>query len=79
MSRLLCWWFGCVEHPQAQYHGGDNCKRCGQWIEYADRVGDTRHNRLVAKLSYFGFRKWWPSRCGSCGKRFGDHSDCLPF
>ena len=73
--KILCWWFGCK--PQSE-HAPDwsapPCRRCGGWVDYADLVGDTRHERLKAWL--FG---WWPRKCKDCGKRFGNHDDCLPF
>lgn len=74
LDKGLCWWFGCkadgVDLP---------CERCGEPVDYGDLVGDTRHRWFVAWLSYWLFRRWWPERCRDCGKRFGEHKDCLPF
>lgn len=82
--RLRCWWFGCepdYDHPcELSPNYVVRCQRCGASdTNYADRVGDTRHNRLMAWLGYWGFRRWWPERCKDCGNRFGDHDECLPF
>lgn len=86
--RLSCWWFGCdPDYDEDRDHPcglSPNyvvpCKRCGAHdTDYADRVGDTRHNRLMEWLRYWCFRRWWPAPCVDCGKRFGDHSECLPF
>lgn len=80
VSRLLCWWFGCYQHeddpaPPEYAH----CVRCDGIVSYADMVGDTKHNRSTYFLKYWCFRKWWPAKCGDCGRRFGCHEDCLPF
>jgi hypothetical protein len=80
--HLMCWWFGCDAHPQEYCHRNDNmfqCVRCGEEASYSDLVGDTRHNRFKECLLYWLWRRWFPSKCSDCGKRFGDHSDCIPF
>jgi len=88
VSNFLCWWFGCdPDYDEDRDHPcglSPNyvvpCRRCGAHdTDYADRVGDTRHNRLRHWLRYWLFRRWWPERCCDCGKRFGNHYDCLPF
>lgn len=84
MTNLVCWWFGCrpdYDHPgEVAPNYIVPCSRCGAPdTPYADRVGDTRHQHAVDFLRYWGFRRWWPTRCASCGKRFGAHRECLPF
>jgi hypothetical protein len=80
MSRVLCWWFGCEPHPQdptpAEYA---QCQRCGEIVTYEHMVGITRYNAAKGWLRYWMFRRWWPSPCVDCGKRFGHHHECLPF
>lgn len=82
--RLACWWFGCqpdYNHPcELSPNYVVPCKRCGALdTTYEDRVGVTRHNRLMRWLRYWFFRRWWPERCIDCGKRFGRHDECVPF
>lgn len=56
------------------------CKRCGAAdTSYADRVGDTRHERFKRFIQYCLHPSWWPMKCVDCGKRFGDHKNCVPF
>jgi hypothetical protein len=80
VNRWLCWWFGCEGHPQdpspPEYL---ECIRCAKIVPYGDMVGDTRHNRFKEFFNYWFYRKWIPSKCCDCGKRYGDHSDCIPF
>ena len=85
MNKILCWWFGCkpdfdnkkqIDH----YDYAIPCKRCGAYdTPYSDWVGDTRHNRFCEIVKYMFFRKWFPKKCKECGKRYGDHGDCIPF
>jgi len=85
VARAVCWWFGCKEHPQEQYHRSDfrfQCMRCGGECSYGDLVGDTRHNRFKHATEYYLFRKWWPRKCHTCGRRWKDcdfDDDHLPF
>ena len=81
-----CWWFGCkpMDTGYSGYKAYQNpeqqqCERCGGGVDYSDLVGDTRHNRFAATAKYWLFRKWFPTRCFDCGKRYGNHKDCLPF
>ena len=77
---LLCWWCGHEQHPQdSAPPESATCMYCGEPVPYGDMVGDTRHSRTMDGLRYWLFRRWWPARCGDCGKRFGGHSECLPF
>ena len=80
MKRLICWWFGCRKHdmdPAPPEYA--ECVRCGCIVPYADMAGGTRHRRFTSWCNWWLFRKWWPEKCGFCGKRFGNHYDCLPF
>lgn len=81
MKRIICWWFGCKTNDNRDYFADhESCVRCGaEDISYADLVGDTKHNRLRWFFAYWFFRKWIPMKCVTCGKRFGDHYNCLPF
>lgn len=79
-----CWWFGCLpDYERGDASGADYvvpCHRCkAHDTSYADRVGDTRHNRFMGRVRYWCWRRWWPARCRDCGHRSGDHSQCLPF
>jgi len=78
--RLRCWWLGCEQHPQDPAPPDyAMCMRCDAIVPYGDMVGDTRHNRTMGWLRYWLLRRWWRDKCGDCGKRFGDHGECLPF
>jgi hypothetical protein len=88
MKRLICWWFGCEPDYEAVYYDTNRegwseavpCKRCdAPDTSYADRVGDTRHNRLKQWLHSWLFRRWCPAKCGDCGKRRSECRDCIPF
>ncbi len=78
--RPVCWWFGCEIHPDdpapPEYA---LCVRCDRPVPYGHMVGDTWHRKTTYFLNYWCFRKWWPTKCGDCGRRFGSHEDCLPF
>lgn len=81
---LLCWWFGCLpdyDHPcELSPNYVVPCRRCGERdTSYADRVGDTRHAKLIQVLRYWLWRRWMPAKCSDCGKRRGGHDQCLPF
>ena len=86
LKRLICWWFGCVpdyKHlaTRKSYGVVVPCQRCGTSdTDYADRVGDTRHHRMIEGLRD-RLLWWWPEKCPDCGKRFGRHDGCdtLPF
>lgn len=76
--NILCWWFGC--DPDYSAHGAIPCLRCGAHdTSYEDRCGYTPHNRLKGWLYFWLYRRWWPTRCLDCGKRYGNHYDCIPF
>jgi hypothetical protein len=79
INKLICWFFGCIWDQQdtapLEYL---ECKRCGGFVQYSDMIGDTRHNRLKEYLLHF-FRIFVPGKCIDCGKRYGDHSNCIPF
>ena len=86
MRNLLCWWFGCVpdyEHPrEVSPSYVVPCSRCqASDTSYADRVGDTRHSRLIHALGYWLWRRWVPAKCPDCHHRYGVHEQCdqLPF
>ena len=80
--KAACWWFGCEHDPDdpapVEYV---TCIRCGESIDYADLVGDTRHNRTMEWLGYWFFRKWLPAQCVCCKRRFWHSDDCdgIPF
>jgi hypothetical protein len=83
-ARAICWWFGCKPDFGHSCELSPNyvvpCKRCGvPDTEYADRVGDTRHNAAIGWLRYWLLRRWVPARCNDCGRRYGRHDNCLPF
>lgn len=76
-----CWWFGCEQHPLDPTPVGERCHRCGGYVEYGDRVGDTRHSRFMGRLrsirSFF-----WPRKCPDCGHRWqacDESVDHIPF
>lgn len=84
--RALCWWFGC--HPiYAAEHYGEvmPCERCGAPdTSYSDRVGDTRHARMVDRLRGLRWRmfdSWRKKPCHACGRRKCCAVDCdgIPF
>lgn len=79
--NIKCWWFGCEPHPQDPSPPEFlMCDRCGENVSYGDLVGDTRHERFKAWVKYYFFRKWWPEKCKSCGRRFKPcDDDCIPF
>ena len=89
-KRLICWWFGCDPDWDFYYHTGKiarPCLRCGaDDTNYADQVGDTRHNRFKDRLARLiaplRFRYWFPKPCATCGLRDGHAPTCaddLPF
>lgn len=82
--RLWCWWFGCRPNYEAERQCWEviPCDRCGAAdTSYSDRVGDTRHNRLMDWLAYWFWHRWVPKKCAACGAWFGHKSDCdgIPF
>lgn len=79
IRRIACWWFGCdPDYRTIQDTEAIPCKRCGAFdVSYSDRVGDTRHARFCEWACFW--RRLIPTRCRSCGKRFGNHHGCLPF
>ena len=87
MNKILCWWFGCQPFYEAEHHGSGTvpCERCGAAdTTYADRVGDTRHARLVdwlRRLRWRLFDSWRPKPCPACGGRNGCRAECdgIPF
>jgi hypothetical protein len=77
-ARLVCWWVGCDPDYRAfahMDHGGDAvpCARCGAAdTSYEDRVGDTRHSRLVdwcRRMRWRLFDSWRCHPCPACGQR----------
>lgn len=86
MKNPFCWWFGC-DPDYAHCCELDPsyvvaCKRCdAPDTSLEDRIGEDRHSRLVGALRYWLWRKWVPSKCSDCGRRFGKHQSCneLPF
>ncbi len=80
MMRFSCWLFGCKEHPMDPAPIEHlTCQRCGELMTYEGFAGISRWSDFKSNLYWHGFRKWFPERCSSCGKRYGDHYDCLPF
>lgn len=83
----MCWWFGCQPDYEAMRHDCEAipCERCGAedtW--YSDRVGDTRHARMVGRLRrlrWILLDSWRPRPCPACGGRYGCKPDCdgIPF
>lgn len=83
-SRLVCWWYGCLPDWQAIHYGAEAvpCERCGAPdTSYADRCGDTRHNRAKEWASWWLWHRWLPEKCPACGGRLGcrDGCDGIPF
>jgi hypothetical protein len=60
--KLACWWFGC----DPDYSKGTSaipCKRCDAFdVAYSDCVGDTRHNRMKARVMYWFWARWFRSK-----------------
>lgn len=87
-ARLICWWFGCLpawdEGLLYDWHLVP-CERCGAPdTSYADRCGDTRHQRLMERLRHLRYRlleSWRRKPCPACGRRGGCTADCdgIPF
>jgi hypothetical protein len=80
--NLRCWWFGCYQHDMdATPPEEAECARCGGYIDYGDRVGDTRHQRFLDRLSRIQ-RLFWPKRCTDCGRKWrkcDESIDHMPF
>lgn len=60
------------------------CERCGAAdTSYSDRVGDTRHARMVDRLRRLRWRlldSWRPRPCPACGQRkCKPDCDGIPF
>lgn len=82
MRRIRCWWFGCEMDPyDTAPIGITRCVRCAEVVTYSDAVGDTRHYRTKAWLTFWLFRKWLPEKCAACGGRWrhDETKDHLPF
>jgi hypothetical protein len=87
LTRLKCWWFGCVPDYHAQFFDHENgwseppCRRCGALaVSYADCVGETRNHRTTELLHFWLVRRWVPAKCHQCGKRRREICDnCPPF
>jgi hypothetical protein len=78
--NLHCWWFGCDPHPLAPPEHA-TCVRCGEYVAYADMVGDTRHGRLMERL-YRLWRFFYPKKCTDCFRRWrrcDETVDHIPF
>lgn len=85
---LACWWFGCrpADYDVMQHDSeAIPCERCGAPdTSYADRVGDTRHARMVGILRGLRWRlldSWRPKPCPACGRRGRCAAGCdgIPF
>ena len=87
VRRLVCWWFGCQPDYEAMRHDYEAipCERCGAPdTTYADRCGDTRHNRTMDRLRHLRWLlldSWRPKPCPACGERGKCKPDCdgIPF
>lgn len=86
IDRVCCWWFGCrpiycVDNDSGTYV----CARCGiegiENMQLDADAWDSRHDRIIGFMRYWLFRKWWPYKCSTCGKRpcHFQSDDCLPF
>lgn len=64
-KKISCWWFGCKSDGTPDV---SPCGRCGGSVSYSDRVGDTRHNKLVSFVRFWVVDRW--AKCKFCGKRF---------
>ena len=77
--NLYCWWFG----HDPEYTGSSHtlCKRCDLWdIDYQELVTGSRSYKTKQFFIYWLYRRWWPEKCKSCGKRKGcGENDCIPF
>ena len=79
MNKLYCWWCGCASHPQDPSPPDElTCKRCGEFVTYADLVGDTPYYRMMDQINYV--KSLW-RKCPDCGRRFGhdNNVDHIPF
>lgn len=68
LGHIKCWLLG---HDQSgnYYH----CDDCNSYVDYHDYVMEGVVQRIEQRLeSIFGV-------CKDCKKRFGNHSDCIPF
>lgn len=87
VRQIICWWFGCSPIYEAEHHGSGTmpCERCGAPdTTYSDRVGDTRHHRMVERLrsiKWMLLESWRPKPCPACGQRGNCDDDCdgIPF
>ena len=79
---LYCWWFGCAPHPQDPSPPDVvTCFKCGEYVTYADLVGDTRHYRLMGRLHRIR-RFFYSRKCIDCGRRYracDETLEHLPF
>jgi hypothetical protein len=81
VSRLACWWFGCQPIYEAEHLGS------GAWdtwdTTYEDRIGDTRHARMVGRLHRLRWRlldSWRARPCPACHERkCKPDCDGIPF
>lgn len=80
MSDLYCWWFGCDADGRAPVEHA-TCLRCGEYVTYADMVGETRSYRAKRYL----LRAWhffYPKKCTDCFRRWrkcDETVDHIPF
>lgn len=83
MNRgIKCRFFGCVPKVWCDTNCNDAypiCQRCDNAVSYSDMVEDTPYKRLRDWIKYWFFRKWIPAICRQCGRRYGNHYDCIPF
>jgi len=73
MRGVICWWIGHFPQWQDGRYLDNPCALCGRILSYDDLVNEGVWQRFVDRFrNRFG-------RCPDCGKRFGDHSRCIPF
>ena len=80
MISVRCWWLG-HEPDYFDQKPEPDCIHCGRSISYDELVSDCRQRRVLAMARHWLLRKWWPAKCGDCGRRFkcDDRIDHIPF
>lgn len=84
LRKLQCWWLGHITGDGATYYDGYCfiwvCKRCEKELGYCDH-SDPVCVVVGQFFLYWLFRKWLPTKCIDCGRRYkcDETKDHIPF